>query len=277
MMIDPRVYQQPLLKLSRRAGEAIAEIYGDTAKLAVELKGDNSPITIADKTSHSLLVTGLREFEGGYPILSEESNMPEWSERRKWQTYWLVDPLDGTKEFIDRTGDFTINIALIHQHKSILGLIYLPMAKRAYLGVPGQFAISVQGSESVDLCPRVTASDSELIMQTSRRHRGEALDQCRGLLERHFPKVSRQYVGSALKFCHLAEGRADIYPRFSPCSEWDTAAGQALLEAVGGQLLDLNFLPLSYNRKSSLINPDFYALANGNFDWEDVLSAEFSE
>lgn len=273
-MTDLEDYRQPLLELCASAGEEIAAIYRSPEAVAVERKDDNSPITIADQRSNSILLAGLTEFGDGYPILSEESNMPEWRERAQWQRYWLVDPLDGTREFVSRTGDFTINIALVSNHQPVLGMIYLPLERVAYFGVPGWGALRLEGGESFSLEPRVADVESELIA-TNRRHRGEAMDSCLGRLGEVFSQVSRQYVGSALKFCHLSEGRADIYPRFSPCSEWDTAAGQALLEAVGGQVVDMQFRPLHYNSRASTINPYFYAMADAEFPWQAVLTAEY--
>lgn len=274
-MKDLEDYRRPLLGLCRSAGDEIAEIYQNSATLEVEHKTDSSPITIADRRSHSILLAGLQQLVGDYPVLSEESTMPDWQQRARWQTYWLVDPLDGTKEFIGRTGEFTINIALISGNRPVLGMIYLPMERLAYFGASGAIAQRIGDNESIILEPRIANIEAELIAQTSRRHRGEQLDSCLQSLDRVFAGLSRQYVGSALKFCHLAEGRADIYPRFSPCSEWDTAAGQALLEAVGGQVVDMQFRPLQYNAQASTLNPYFYAMADGEFPWKAVLTARY--
>ena len=295
-IIDYQSYQQPLLALCQQAGREITRIYRDyqrdNTRLDIDHKLDDSPITQADRVSHHILVSGLAVLPGRYPVLSEESVMPSWTERKTWQTYWLVDPLDGTKEFIEGTGEFTINIALVHQHRPVLGMIYLPLEDCAYIGAsgsgvgapgstigtaPGQFAWRIQGGDKQILQPRRAAGQSALIVQTSRRHRGAALDECLHHLQNQFAEVSRQTIGSALKFCQLAEGKADIYPRYSPCSEWDTAAGQALLEAVGGGVLSFECQPLRYNEKESLLNPYFFAVADTNFDWQTVLTGSKRE
>ncbi len=274
-MKDLESYRKSLLELCRSAGDEIVEIYQNSAVLAVEHKSDSSPITLADRRSHSILLNGLQQLMGDYPVLSEESMMPSWQQRALWHTYWLVDPLDGTKEFIERTGEFTINIALISGNRPVLGMIYLPLERCAYFGASGVTAQRISEHESIRLQPRLANTETELIAQTSRRHRGEQLDNCLANLDKMFAGLSRQYIGSALKFCHLAEGRADIYPRFSPCSEWDTGAGQALLEAVGGRVVDMQFRPLQYNSKASTLNPHFYAVADGEFPWEAVLTAQY--
>ena len=274
-MKELECYRELLLRLCRNAGDEIVKIYHDSAVLDVEHKIDRSPITLADRRSHLILVAGLQQLEGYYPVLSEESMIPGWHQRSSWETYWLVDPLDGTKEFIGRTGEFTINIALVSGNRPILGMIYFPLERCAYFGASGVGAHRIGDKESVKLKPRVANLDVELIAHTSRRHLSEKLDDCLAHLEKVFAGLSREYIGSARKFCHLAEGRADIYPRFSPCSEWDTAAGQALLEAVGGQIVDLQFRPLKYNAKESILNPNFYAMADGRFPWDTVLTDKF--
>lgn len=274
-MKDLEGYQIPLLDLCRRAGDEIADLYQSSAALDVDYKSDSSPITLADRRSHQILLAGLQQMVGDYPVLSEESTMPDWHQRALWKTYWLVDPLDGTKEFVGRTGEFTINIALVSGNRPVLGMIYLPLERCAYFGASGVRGRRISDKQAIDLEPRVANTETELIAQTSRRHRGEQLDACLAGLNKKFGGLSRQYVGSALKFCHLAEGRADIYPRFSPCSEWDTAAGQALLEAVGGCVVDMQFRPLQYNSKASTLNPYFYAMADGEFPWQAVLTAPY--
>ena len=190
----------------------------------------------------------------------------------------MVDPLDGTKEFLARTGEFTINIALIRDHQAVLGLLYIPLEQVAYVGIPGQLArrYSGPGWQAESLAVRPLASGRPMTVLASRRHRGPRITACIDWLEQHWGEVARDNSGSALKFCQLAAGRGDFYPRFSPCSEWDTAAGQAVLEAAGGALLGLDGQPLRYNCRDTLLSPDFLAIADpANPLWPELLAREF--
>ncbi len=208
-------------------------------------------------------------------MLSEESSSEQLSDRRSWSLFWLVDPLDGTKEFLARTGEFTINIALVEAHRPVLGMLYLPLAHTAYLGIPGQGArrYRYNGSwQQEPLATRPLRAGEPVTVLASRRHRGPRLGACLGWLEAHWGPLERLDSGSALKFCQLAAGEGDIYPRFSPCSEWDTAAGQALLEAAGGALLGMDGKPLRYNRSESLLSPHFYAVGDPEHPlWRQLL------
>jgi 3'(2'), 5'-bisphosphate nucleotidase len=249
-----------LCGLCEDAGAAIASHYHSDDGSSHRNKSDNSPLTDADLASHAILVAGLQQF--GLPVLSEESSPEVFSERLGWDEFWMVDPLDGTKEFIERTGEFTINIALIRKHRACFGMIALPLRGEIYVGEPGRGAAKYRDGQWHPIqCRKLTAA-APLVVLTSRRHRGDKLAACLQGLEGHAGGVEREYMGSALKFCELAEGRADFYPRFSPCSEWDTAAGQALLEGAGGQLVGLEGEPLQYNAREGLLNPDFLAVAD---------------
>jgi 3'(2'), 5'-bisphosphate nucleotidase len=211
------------------------------------------------------------------PVLSEESSPGELEERRAWACYWLVDPLDGTKEFLARTGEFTINIALIEDGRPLLGVLYLPLQEEAYIGIPGlgarRYRSSPEGGWMHDsIHSRKLEQGRALEVLVSRRHGGPRLERCLAWLRERWGMVERLNSGSALKFCRLAEGKGDFYPRFSPCCEWDTAAGQALLEAAGGSLVGLDGLPLTYNRRDSLLSPHFLAVADrDHFLWGQVL------
>jgi len=178
-----------------------------------------------------------------------------------------VDPLDGTKEFVAGTGEFTINIALVDAHRPVLGLLYLPLKHTAYIGIPGQFARRYTwdgdaGWSAADISTRPLRDRAPLAVLASRRHRGRELGACLDWLEVHWGPLERHNSGSALKFCDLAEGAGDFYPRFSPCCEWDVAAGQALLEAAGGAILGLDGEPLRYNARDSLLSPYFLAMGD---------------
>jgi 3'(2'), 5'-bisphosphate nucleotidase len=276
---DLHLWVPPLLQLCRQAGEAICAHYVAPAAGEYEAKGDDSPLTQADLASHALLLAGLNTLAREIPVLSEESGAEEIADRHQWSRYWLVDPLDGTREFLERTGEFTINIALIDQHRPVLGVLYLPLEQVAYVGIPGQLANRYSPGEKdtwsvVELSTRSLENDRDLVVLASRRHRGGRLQSCLDWLGEHWGPVSRNNMGSALKFCRLAAGEGDFYPRFSPCCEWDTAAGQAVLEAAGGCLLGLDGEPLRYNCSDSLYSPPFYAVADPDHAlWQQLLQA----
>ncbi len=272
-------WESGLLALCVQAGDAIVAHYTAPGAEDFHAKSDNSPVTQADLAAHDVLVPGLERLTA-LPVLSEESEKIPLSQRRDWQRFWLIDPLDGTKEFLQRTGEFTINIALIEGSKPVLGLIYLPLAKRVYFGRVGTGAWRQDLSASDDRIPLATRclpQEAPLVVLSSRRHKHAALRQAVGWLEATHGKVQRRDSGSALKFCQLVDGQGDVYPRFAPCSEWDTAAGQALLEAAGGSLVGLDGAPLTYNQRESLLNPWFYALADPSAAlWQDFLRQDFT-
>lgn len=266
----------PLLALCARAGALIEARYHAPGADRFRAKGDDSPLTHADMDSHHCLQAGLAALTPQLPMLSEESTREELAERRSWGEFWLVDPLDGTKEFLGRTGEFTINIALVREHRAVLGIVYLPLTGAAYVGIPGHWARRYQAPDwaHVDIRTRPLQDGQPLVVLASRRHRGRRLLAALDWLQQRCGPLQRDNSGSALKFCQLAEGRGDLYPRFSPCSEWDTAAGQAVLEAAGGALLGLDGKPLRYNHRDSLLSPDFLALADPAAPlWRDLLDA----
>lgn len=267
----------PLLELCQQAGERICDHYHAPGADQFQAKGDDSPLTKADLDSHACLKQGLAALTPALPVLSEESEPAELAGRRSWREFWLVDPLDGTKEFLARTGEFTINIALVQDHRAVLGLLYLPLTQKAYVGIPGQLARCYQGPdwEWTGLATRALQAGKPVTVLASRRHRGPRINACLDWLQREWGPIERSNSGSALKFCQLAEGQGDIYPRYSPCCEWDTAAGQAILEAAGGSLVGLDGLPLSYNNRDSLLSPDFLAFADpGHALWRELLRLE---
>jgi 3'(2'), 5'-bisphosphate nucleotidase len=271
----------PLIEVSRRAGEAICLHYNSADAGRFEAKGDESPLTRADLDSHLILLTGLQSLRENIPVLSEESGAVPTAERLAWRRYWLVDPLDGTKEFLARTGEFTVNIALIDEHAPVLGLLYLPLEQRAYVGIPGVGAYCHECQPNGEwtareLRTRSPITGEALTVLASRRHRGPRLGACLEWLERQWGELERKNSGSALKFCQLVEGQGDFYPRFSLCCEWDTAAGQAVLEAAGGSLLGMDGLPLRYNLSESLYSPNFYALGDPRLPlWRELFAANF--
>lgn len=264
-----------LIGLCRRAGAAILDIYQDS-QMAVEEKSDASPVTQADIAAHQVILNGLQALTPAWPVLSEEGVIPPFAERQQWSTYWLVDPLDGTREFIARNGEFTVNIALIHAGEAVLGVIYVPVTGVVYWGAKGRGAF--KRTADGDDCPiqarrldeRLAASQPVDVV-ASRRQGSVAQEQLLNGLERQLGPIARTTIGSSLKFCLLAEGLADFYPRLGPTSEWDTAAAQGILAAAGGQVVDAQFKPLRYNQKESLLNPYFYALADAAADWPRLL------
>ncbi|MEH6588518.1 MAG: 3'(2'),5'-bisphosphate nucleotidase CysQ [Halioglobus sp.] len=266
----------PLLALCQQAGQAISDHYHAPEAHQYQSKGDDSPLTHADLASHDILEAGLKRITPELPILSEESSEQDKAQRHGWPVFWMVDPLDGTKEFLARTGEFTINIALIDDHKPVLGVIYLPLTQQAYVGIPGQLARVYQGPDWTysELLSRSLTEGEPMTVLASRRHRGPRLQSCLDWLAEHWGDSERDNSGSALKFCQLAAGNGDFYPRYSPCCEWDTAAGQALLEAAGAVLLGLDGNPLRYNDRDTLLSPDFLAIGDPAHPlWAQLLAS----
>jgi len=242
-----------LLKtIARDAGAAVMEIYGED-DFSVEIKDDASPLTAADKASHQVIVTGLHDNWPDIPILSEEGVDIPYDVRKNWQRFWLVDPIDGTKEFIKRNGEFTINIALIEGQSTVAGVVYVPAQNKLYWGQVGQGAWTQLGAEE----PRpikVREPDPEkgLTVVMSRSHPSAELEE----YLKNINVADAVSVGSSLKLCVVAEGKADLYPRLGPTMEWDTAAGQALVEAAGGKVCTVEGESMKYN-KQNLLNPFF--------------------
>lgn len=256
-----------VLAIAHQASAAIMQIYG--SEFAVEHKDDDSPLTLADREAHRIIVAGLGTLTPEVPVLSEESPPEQHAlaTRCQWQTLWLVDPLDGTREFVKRNGEFTVNIALIHQHRPVLGVITVPALNLAYCGAKGLGAqrITAHGAAQA-IGVRHPAHRPPLVVG-SRSHAGDA----QALLLKRLGSYELCSVGSALKFCRVAEGAADFYPRLGPTSEWDTAAGQALVEAAGGQVLNLQGESLRYNQRDSLLNPHFVVIGDPQFAWQHLV------
>ena len=252
--------------IAREAGGEILEVYRAGA-VASTAKSDDSPLTAADLRSHRLIVQRLRELTPELPVLSEEAAEVPFAVRSQWQRYWLVDPLDGTREFLSRNGEFTVNIALIEGHAPALGIVHVPVTDTTYRGLPGEGAWRERGgapAEPIHVAPR---SAAPLRVVGSRSHRGDSLD---GFLER-LGAHELVAIGSSLKFCRVAEGAADVYPRLGPTSEWDTAAAHAVLLAAGGAVSALDGTPLAYNTREQLLNPFFVAFGPPDHDWLALL------
>jgi len=241
---------QELQQIARDAGVAIMEIY-NSDEFDVQLKGDDSPLTKADLAAHRVIVDGLQKLSVQYPIISEESADIDWELRRHWNRYWLVDPLDGTKEFIKRNGEFTVNIALIEKGEPICGVVYAPVLDATYVGERDKGAFlngeQIQVEQNAPETLRIVGSRSHASQETT------------DWLEALGKPYQMVPMGSSLKICLVAEGKADIYPRLGPTSEWDTAAAHAVLNAAGGSITTLDGEPLRYNQKESFLNPYFIA------------------
>lgn len=249
-------------QIAPAAGERIMEVYA--TDFEVEQKDDNSPLTLADMAAHETIVTGLKNLTPDLPILSEESDKISYDERANWQRYWLVDPLDGTRQFVKRNGEFTVNIALIDDHKPILGVVYVPVTGVSYFACQGVGAFKKLPGQSpapikVRACPK-----ERLTVAGSRSHAGQTVQKFIDGLD---TQVELIILGSSLKICLVAEGKADIYPRFGPTSEWDTAAAQCIVEQAGGYLTNTQLQAFRYNTKESLLNPYFLVFGDTNKDW----------
>ncbi len=265
--MEPRQHLESLETIARRAGAAIDEIY-QRASPEVMTKADDSPLTEADLASHRIIAEGLAQLTPEIPVLSEEGRSMPYEERRSWRRFWLVDPLDGTKEFIKKNGEFTVNIALIEAGAPVLGVVHAPVLGRTYSGVVGAGAWRRDGDSEARPVRAAGTGSGSLAVVASRSHAGEDLKAFLAELPEH-RLVS---MGSSLKLCLVGEGEADVYPRLGPTMEWDTGAADAVVRAAGGQVLDLGGEPLAYN-KENLLNPHFIVLGERPLPWREAYSA----
>ncbi len=259
---DPCHFLDSVSETARQAGAAIMEIYA--RDFDIENKGDGSPLTEADLAAHALICERLAELTPELPILSEESRDIPYEERSQWNRYWLVDPLDGTKEFINRNGEFTVNIALIENGHPVLGVVYAPVMDILYTGCAGQATRQEQDTAGAAIRVRTFTGEQPGLV-ASRSHAGPALATAIEGLQARFGEVDTVSMGSSFKLCLVAEGRADLYPRLGPTSEWDTAAAHAVVEAAGGRVTTLQGEDLCYNKKN-LLNP-WFLVSDGKYDW----------
>lgn len=263
---DPCLLLTPALEVAIEAGKRILEIY--EAGFEVEVKQDLTPLTEADLAAHKVIEEGLKEITPTVPTLTEESTDIPFSERSRWQRYWLVDPLDGTREFIERTGEFTVNIALIQDHQPVLGIIYAPVLGVYYYACKGEGAFKREATSDPYPIQARRWQGGPLIVTCSRiTHQGGHLEEFLSKLGEHETVI----MGGALKSCLVAEGKADIYPRLGPTSEWDTAAAQCIVEEAGGHITDTSMQVMQYNRKEELLNPHFFAFGDTDQDWSEFL------
>jgi len=243
-----------IIDIAKKAGDAIMEIYN--RDFEIYEKSDNSPLTEADLASHKVIIEGLRELTPNLPVLSEESSKEEVQDRMSWQTYWLIDPLDGTKEFIKKNGEFTVNIALVNQNKVVFGVVDAPALVVTYWGGKdvGSYKIE-KGIEKPIKVANKKQNTKDMKIVGSRSHQSEEFVN----FIADYPGAEIVSMGSSLKLCIVAEGSADLYPRLGLTSEWDTAAAQSVVEGSGGSVMSLeDHLPIKYNMKQdTLLNPYF--------------------
>lgn len=256
---------QQVISVAERASVKIIEIYA--REFDVEHKEDRSPLTEADLAAHHEIVNSLTAMDDTIPVLSEESASIPFDVRQSWNTYWLVDPLDGTREFIKRNGEFTVNIALIENGEPVMGVIVVPVTGVCYYALRGQGAYKVVPGEAATKLQVKKFDTEKVLIAGSRSHASERLQIFLDKVGKH-ELVS---LGSSLKSCLVAEGKVDIYPRLGLTSEWDTAAAQCIVEEAGGLVTDIKMQPLRYNTKDSLLNPEFLVIADLQHDWSEYL------
>ena len=275
--IDYKKLCSHVMALARSAGEEILQVYNHIEGFDVNSKGDNSPVTAADLAAHHVLKPGLEALLPNVPVLSEESALPDYSIRKKWTRYWIIDPLDGTKEFIKRNGEFTVNIALIENGAAVLGVVFVPVLDLMYTGIKGTGAQKISNGKTEDiktrlLQPRLNLKQAIEVV-ASRSHGAEDVDRFLNKVTDKLGNVALKNMGSSLKLCLVAEGSADIYPRLALTSEWDTAAAQAVVEAAGGKVVDIDLNVMRYNTKDDILNPYFFVLGDPGYPWEIILKS----
>lgn len=266
MNIDSPGFIHALIAIAKQAGSEVLKIY--ETDFSVKSKDDDSPLTAADVASHNAIISGLSELTPEIPILSEESAAIPYQTRKAWKRYWLIDPLDGTREFVKRNGEFTVNIALIDNCQPVVGIVYVPVTQICYFSSEGHGAFKQKNGEGDQkIKTRRTSADS-FSVAGSRSHGSEEQQKFFAALGDNAEIIA---IGSSLKLCLVAEGKVDIYPRFGLTSEWDTAAAHAIVCEAGGVVTDTKLNPLEYNTKESTLNPHFLVIADTSFDWNAYL------
>lgn len=271
MDADLKQYIAPCKALAEQTALTLLDFWRRPQDLSIQQKPDGTPATAADLAAHRQIAAGLQAIAPGIPIISEEGEWPDYPQRAQWRQHWLIDPLDGTRGFIAHLEQFSINIALIADHHPVLGMIYVPVANTVYYAWRNGGAFKQVGAAEPQPIHRLEHTPAEtwriVVGQYSRGKRLAQIiqDRCRFQL---------LHGNGAVKFGWLAEGLADIYPRFGPISEWDTAAGQCILSESGGAVVDLQGRTLQYNRQASLLNPDFIAVADSRWvqQWLEILN-----
>lgn len=267
--MNNRDLMQALIKIAEAAGQEIMAIYRDESRWQVQKKDDSSPLTAADIASNTVIVSHLEKLTPDIPIISEECDEISFQERRQWTQCWLVDPLDGTKEFIARNDEFSVNIALVKNNQAVLGIIYSPVTGVSYVAAKGEGAYKVEsGKMSSILTAPLNIKNVRVV--TSRRHKGRHDETFITETQKKFESVNVVPAGSAFKICRIAEGGADVYPRFGHTMEWDTAAGQIIVEEAGGAIVDKKGRPFRYNQRETLRNDSFMVVGGQLDTWLPV-------
>lgn len=270
-----QILLKQVIELCRQAGDAILEVYQHSGDVEIDTKSDDSPVTAADLAAHAILEPGLNPLLEGVPVLSEEGKIPDFATRSGWHRYWIIDPLDGTKEFIKRNGEFTVNVALVENGRPVLGVVYVPVLDITYAGIAGEGAFKIEHGETKKISTRSVRerqnSGQPIEVVASRSHGADAVVNLLDRISGALGDLDTKSMGSSLKLCLVAEGAADLYPRLALTSEWDTAAAQAVVEAAGGEVIDDKLQLLRYNQKDSLLNPFFYVIGDKSYDWRALL------
>lgn len=275
MCPDPRAISTltlDVLEIAKLAGQRISEIYREGYEVTV--KEDSTPLTTADLAANKVISDGLSELSYLAPVLSEESSVVPFEERTGWNTYWLVDPLDGTREFIKRNGEFSVNVALIHNGCPVLGVVHAPELSVSYYAFRDGGAWKQSGDEEPEQIHVCQDQREKVVVARSRSP--ETGPHMRRFLEK-LGDHDEVAMGSALKSCLVAEGAADVYARLGPTSEWDTGAAQCIVEEAGGHITDLKMNDLRYNTRESLINPHFFVIGSFLYDWQQFLPSGISD
>ena len=270
LMSATNVPVDELIRVTRLAGEAIMAVYH--TDFDVDTKSDDSPVTKADLAAHEVIAAALAELTPEIPLLSEESVPPPFDVRQGWDRYWLIDPLDGTKEFINRNDQFTVNIALLEGGEPVFGCVGVPAQDLVYVGDTRSGSAFVEGPDGRrELSGRPMRDGDGVTVVASRSHGSERLERYIAALGERFGGVDREPVGSSLKLCILAQGEADLYPRLGLTSEWDIAAAHAVLKAAGGDVWAVGGDAIAYNKPDTFLNPEFFAVSDARFDWRAEL------
>ncbi|OGT45654.1 MAG: 3'(2'),5'-bisphosphate nucleotidase [Gammaproteobacteria bacterium RIFCSPHIGHO2_12_FULL_38_11] len=252
-------YLPQAISIATHAGEILLSHFHSGFSHSIKIKSDHSPVTQADMASNKYITEQLIKLNSEIPVLSEENNIPDFSVRKKWERYWLIDPLDGTRGFINHSPEFCVNIALIENHEAALGVIYSPVEKICYYGVKNNGAFLIDANNTTQA---ITTSKNNLRPLRFLCGHTDRARQYKKALEKKFKNVVITPMNSALKFGLVACGKDDLYVRFGPTSEWDTAAGQCIVEAAGGSVVDFQGKPLQYNAKESLLNSSFMTMGD---------------
>lgn len=258
----------PVIDIAQDAGELILQVY--RGEFEVEIKGDGTPLTIADQRSHQLICQRLMELTPDIPILSEESVGIDYETRRQWQTFWLVDPLDGTKEFIKQSGEFTVNIALMVENQPVLGVVHTPVKEWTHWGWHSGGAWKQVGTGVAEQISCNQFDGGTATVVASKSHGQAKLQQFLDNLKAREGDYQVANMGSALKICLVAEGKGDIYPRLGLTSEWDTASAHIIIREAGGRIMQPDGNEVIYN-KANILNPYFLAIGAGEYDWISLL------